>query len=161
MSHAFTQIYVQFILAVGNLDSLIGKEWANELNKHISSFLRKNGHVPIIVKGSHDHIHIFAVLSPTVSMEAAVDAIKLDAAKFVNESGFIKKKFSWQKGYGAFTYSKIRTNDVYLYIQQQDRYHTKRTFREEFIEFLRLSGIEYDPIDLLKGYEEFSMTMDA
>jgi putative transposase len=160
MSVAFTQVYVQFILAVGNKDCIIGKEWEDSLNKQIASFLRKNGHTPIIIKGSHDHVHIFTVLDPKISIESAAEQIKLDAAQFVNNSGFQKKTFIWQKGYGAFTYSKTRTNDVYLYIQQQDRYHAKRSFREEFIEFLRLSGVEYDPNDLPKGYEEFTMVMD-
>jgi putative transposase len=160
MSGAFTQIYIQFIFAVGNKDCLISKEWEDQLFKHISSFLKQSGHTPIIIKGSHDHIHIFTAMRPDVAIQELAETIKADSAEFVNKAGLIKKEFSWQSGYGAFSYSKTRTNDVYLYIQHQDRFHAKRTFREEFIEFLRLAAIDYDPNQLPKGYEEFTMTQD-
>lgn len=160
MSGVFSQLYIQFIFAVGNKDCLISRDWENELYKHISAFLRNEGHVPIIIKGSHDHIHIFAVITPDKALTDVAEAIKSDSQKFINDSGFLKTAFSWQSGMGAFTYSKTRTNDVYLYIQSQDRYHSKRTFREEFIEFLRLYNIDYDTTQLPLGLEEFTMVLD-
>ena len=122
MSGIFTQLYMQFIFAVENADCLISKDWSDKLNKQISSILKDHGHKPIIVNGSHDHVHVFFVLNPNISATEAASIIKKESADFVNKSGFVKKQFNWQEGYGAFTYSKIRTNDVYLYITHQDRY---------------------------------------
>lgn len=160
MPAIYTQIYVQYIFAVGNADSLISKDWEDALHKQIAAHLRISGHTPIIIKGSHDHIHVFAVVNPHISVDDLAKDIMDSSAAFVNGLDHSKKAFSWQPIYGAFSYGKTRTNDVYLYIQAQDRYHTKRTFREEFVEFLRLFGLDYDQSQLPRGLEEFNMVAE-
>lgn len=160
MSADFTRLYIQYIFAVGSIDCLISKEWELELVKHITANLRDKHQIPIIVKCSHDHIHVFVVLKPEVSVAQLGREIREESAAFINKQGFLKSPFFWQDEYGAFSYSKTRTNDVYVYLQAQERYHTKRTFREEFLEFLRINAIDFDVNTLPKGLEEFTLATE-
>lgn len=160
MSADFTRLYIQYIFAVGDSNSLISKDWELELVKSVTSVLREKRQIPIIVKCLHDHIHIFVVVKPDISIQMLADEIRSETAAFINNKRFTKKPFQWQDAYGAFSYSKTRTNDVYLYLQAQERYHAKRTFREEFVEFLRINAIDYDVSTLPKGLEEFSLATE-
>ena len=56
----------------------------------------------------------------------------------------VKGKFEWQEGYGAFSYGKSQIKDVILYIENQEQHHKKKTFREEYLDFLIKFEIEFD-----------------
>ncbi len=91
-----------------------------------------------------DHIHIFFGMRPTQSISELMQQIKGDSSAWVNEKKFIKSHFSWQEGYGAFSYGKSQANQVITYIQNQEKHHIKKTFIEEYEEFLNLFEIDYD-----------------
>ena len=63
---------------------------------------------------------------------------------FVSKKGFLKTRFNWQSGYGAFSYSKSHVPRVVRYIQNQEEHHRKQTFLGEYVELLKEAGIEYD-----------------
>jgi len=92
-----------------------------------------------------DHIHILIGLSPSISLSDLVGKIKSNSAKYINRQGWIRGKFSWQEGYGAFSYSKSQINRVIQYIINQPEHHKRITFKEEYLQFLKEFDVPFDP----------------
>lgn len=91
-----------------------------------------------------DHIHAFVGLRPAMSISDLVRDVKNNSSNFINDKKFVKGKFSWQDGYGAFSYAHSQINNVYQYILNQEKHHRKKSFREEYLEFLKKFEIEYE-----------------
>lgn len=144
MAGTFSQIYIQIVLAVKWRACLISRKWSNDLYKYISGIITNKGQKSIIVNGMPDHIHIFVGLKPAMSIADLVRDIKNNSTNFINDNNLVKGKFSWQGGYGAFSYSHSSINNVYNYILNQEEHHRKKTFREEYLEFLEEYKIEFD-----------------
>jgi len=144
MAGTFSQIYIQIVFAVKSRESLIGKEWKEELNKYIAGIVKGKDQKSIIVNGMPDHIHAFIGLRPAMAISDLVRDIKNNSTNFINDKKFVKGKFSWQDGYGAFSYSRSQVETVHNYILNQERHHKKKTFREEYIDFLNKFEIEYN-----------------
>jgi len=141
----FTQLYVQIVFAVEHKQCLLrNKEHNNQIFKYISGTINNLNNKTIIVNGVEDHIHIFLGLHHTISISDLVGTIKKSSASFINDQKLFYGKFSWQDGYGAFTYSRSHLEKVYRYIQNQEEHHKKTTFKKEYISLLEKFGIEYD-----------------
>ncbi|MFZ5430446.1 MAG: IS200/IS605 family transposase [Bacteroidota bacterium] len=156
MPNTYTQIHIHAVFAVQDRISLIHKSWKDELYKYISGIIKKNGHKIIVIDGMPDHIHLFFGMRPAQSLSDLMQDIKGDSSKWINNMRFIKGRFSWQEGYGAFSYSKSHINNVIEYIRNQEIHHRKRSFIEEYIDFLEKYEVPYDeryifkPIDYTK-----------
>ena len=122
---------------------MIGNAWKEELHKYISGIITNKGHKSIIVNGMSDHIHAFIGLKPAMAIADLVRDIKNNSSNFINEKKFIRGKFSWQEGYGAFSYSHSQIENVYNYILNQEQHHHKKSFKEEYLEFLEKFQIEF------------------
>ena len=90
-----------------------------------------------------DHVHVFFGMRPTQSLSNLMQDIKGSSSKWINSQGFISSKFSWQAGYGAFSYSKSQIYRVIRYIQNQENHHRKQTFLEEYKMFLDKFEVDY------------------
>ncbi|HRI84275.1 MAG TPA: IS200/IS605 family transposase [Ignavibacteria bacterium] len=144
MAGTFSQIYIQIVFAVKCRQNLIQKEWKEELNKYISGIITGKEQKSIIVNGMPDHIHVFVGLKPSMRISDLVRDIKNNSTNFINENGFLNRKFSWQNGYGAFSYSQSHIKNVYNYILNQEKHHMKKTFREEYFEFLEKFEVDHN-----------------
>jgi putative transposase len=144
MANTYTQIHVQAVFTVQNRDCIILNSWKDELYKYISGIIQNNKHKLLSVNGMPDHIHIFFGLRPTQSISDLMQDIKGSSSKWINEKKFVKGKFSWQEGYGAFSYSKSQVPNVMNYINNQTIHHKSKTFSEEYLEMLKASEIDYD-----------------
>lgn len=144
MANTFSQIYIQIVFAVKGRQNLIHRNWQEELNRYIAGIIRSKEQKSIIVNGIEDHIHCFVGLSPTQSIADLVRDIKSNSSKFINEKKILTGKFQWQEGYGAFSYSHSQIENVYNYILNQEEHHKKKSFKEEYLDFLNKFQIEYD-----------------
>ena len=144
MAGTFSQIYIQVVFAVKGRENLIGKAWKDDLNKYIAGIIKGKEQKSIIVNGMPDHIHAFIGLRPSTSVSDLVRDIKNNSSNFINDHKFVKQRFSWQEGYGAFSYAHSQLNDVYQYILKQEEHHQKRTFREEYLSHLKKFEIDYN-----------------
>lgn len=144
MANTYTQIHIQAVFAVQNRDSIIKPTWKNELYKYITGIVQTNKHKLLSINGMPDHIHILFGFRPTQSLSDLMQDIKGDSSKWINEKGFVKGKFSWQEGYGAFSYSKSELHKVINYIERQEVHHKKTTFIEEYLEFLKEFEVDFD-----------------
>ena len=153
MGNTFTQIHIQSVFAVQNRVSIIRKAWKDELYKYITAIIQSNGHKVLAINGMPDHVHVFFGLRPTQSLSDLMQDVKGDSSKWINERGFVKGKFSWQEGYGAFSYSRSHVGKVIDYIRNQEEHHRKKTFIEEYTELLDKFGVEYDERYIFKPVE--------
>lgn len=153
MPGTFSQVYIQVVFAVKGRENLIDKTWREELNKYIAGIIKGKEQKPIIVNGVADHIHAFIGLRPVMSISDLVRDIKSNSTNFINERKLVKGKFSWQEGYGAFSYGHSQIDKVYNYILNQEEHHRKMTFREEYIGFLKKFEVEFDEKYLFEWIE--------
>lgn len=144
MANTYTQIHIQAVFAVQNRNSLISTSWNNELLKYITGIIQNHGHKVLAINGLPDHIHIFFGMRPTQSLSDLMQDIKGDSSKWINKKGFVKGRFSWQEGYGAFSYSKSSVANVIKYVQNQQIHHRKKTFIEEYQVFLEKFEVDFD-----------------
>jgi len=93
-------------------------------------------------------------MNPNITISDLTRDIKAGSSKFINDNRWLKGKFNWQEGFGAFSYSRSQVDDVIKYILNQEEHHKKKTFREEYIEFLKKFEIAYDEKYLFEWIEE-------
>jgi REP element-mobilizing transposase RayT len=144
MPGTFSQIYIQVVFAVKGRLNLISPNWKDELHKYIAGIIKGKNQKPIIVNGMPDHIHVLIGLKPSMVISDLVRDIKNNSTNFINDSKFTKGKFSWQEGYGAFSYSHSQIDNVYNYILNQEKHHERKSFREEYFEILKKYEIDYN-----------------
>jgi putative transposase len=144
MAATFSQLYIHLVFAVQQRQSLIMDEWKDELYKYIGGIIKSKKQKPIIINGMCDHIHIFVGLTPSYTISTLVREIKSNSTLFINSKKLQPKRFGWQEGYGAFSYSQSHVGHLYNYILNQPVHHKKTTFREEYVSLLRNFEIPYE-----------------
>ena len=145
MANTYSQIQIQFVFGVKYRRALIDKRWKEELHRYITGIIQNHGHKVLQINSMPDHIHILVGLKPDVNISALVQKVKSESTKWINDNRLAKGKFQWQGGFGAFSYSQSHVDRVIRYIQNQEKHHEKKNFNEEYLEFLKAFGIEYNP----------------
>jgi REP element-mobilizing transposase RayT len=153
MANTFTQIHIHAVFAVQNRISLISKTWEDRLYQYITGIIQHHNHRLLSINGMPDHIHILIGMRPTQSLSELMQDIKGDSSRWINENKFVAGKFSWQEGYGAFSYSKSQISAVANYIESQELHHKKKTFIEEYKKILNDFNIDYDERYIFKQIE--------
>jgi REP element-mobilizing transposase RayT len=144
MAGTYSQIYVHIVFVVKKRVNLIPEENLEELFEYIAGIIRNKGQESIIVNGISNHIHAFIGMKPNVCISDIARDIKNNSTNFINKQKWTKSKFSWQAGFGAFSYGQSQIEAVFNYIKNQKSHHRKKTFRDEYLEFLRRFEIEFD-----------------
>jgi REP element-mobilizing transposase RayT len=153
MAGTFSQIYIQVVFSVKGRENLISKKWQEDLHKYIAGIIRNKEQKPIIIGGMPDHIHAFIGLRPSMAISDLLRDIKNNSSNFINDRKFVKGRFSWQEGYGAFSYSHSQIDNVYNYILNQEKHHQIKTFKEEYSDFLKEFETEFNEKYLFEWYE--------
>lgn len=144
MAGTYSQIYIQYVFAVKGRQNLLLKPWREDVFRYMAGIVKEKNQKPIIINGVSDHVHVFVGLKPSMSIADLIRDIKNNSSRFINEKKFIRGKFSWQEGYGAFSYSHSQIDNVYQYILKQEEHHRKKTFKEEYLEYLQKFQVEYN-----------------
>ena len=144
MANTYSQIYIQIVFAVKGRQNLIAKENREELHKFITGIVTNREQKLLSIFAMPDQVHILVGMKPSISISDLVRDIKAGSSKFINDSKWINGKFNWQEGFGAFSYSKSNLDNVVKYILNQEEHHKKRTFKDEYLDFLKKFEIEYD-----------------
>lgn len=153
MANTYTQMNVQAVFAVKGRQNFLHENFRKKLFEYISGILKGINQFPLAVNGDSDHVHIFFELNPSTSVSDVMEKVKANSSKWINENHFIPGKFEWQRGYGAFSYSRNQRDNVIKYIVNQELHHQKQSFREEYLEILQKFEIEYDERYMFEYYE--------
>jgi len=140
----FTQLYTHLIFAVKYRERLLNEEIRSEVFSYMSGVVKNRKHKSIIINGVSDHIHILIGLNTNDKISDLVASLKRSSSTFINQQNWLRGKFPWQDGYGAFSYGRSQLEKVYKYIANQEKHHEKYNFRKEYIGLLKRFNIEYD-----------------
>ena len=143
MSSTYSQIYIQIVFAVKHRECLIRYSWEEELYKYITGILTNKQQKLLAINGMSDHIHIFIGMRPSCCLSDLVREVKKASTEFIKENNFTKSKFSWQEGFGAFSYSHSSIENVIKYIMNQKEHHKVKSFKEEYYAYLKEFEIAY------------------
>lgn len=143
MPNTYTQLHIQFIFAVKYRAALIKNEWKDRLQQYITGIFQNHDHKMLQINNMPDHIHIFIGMRPTQSISNLMQIVKSESTKWINDNNLTSKKFAWQEGYGAFSYSKSHVPNVIKYIQNQEIHHQKLSFLDEYKKILTAFDIEW------------------
>ena len=127
MANTYTQIYIQYVFAVQNRISLIKNEWKDELYKDMTGIINQHEHKLLSIGGMTDHIHALVSMHPKQAPSDLMYELKRSSSLWINENKFVVGKFSWQEGFGAFSYSQSQISRVSKYIENQETHHKKKT----------------------------------
>ena len=103
MANTFSQIYIQTVFAVSGRQSLIRNEFKEELYKYITGIVTNQKQKLISINGMPDHLHILIGLRPAMALADLVEEIKKGSSNFINKKKWVRGRFTWQEGYGAFS----------------------------------------------------------
>ena len=158
MANTYTQIYMHIIFAVKNRMSLITPEHESGLYAYIAGACNNHKHHLLAIGGWKDHVHLLIGMHPAESVSDLVQSLKIQTSKWMREHYGVAW-FSWQSGFGAFSYSKSFLPQVEHYIQNQKEHHKKFSFEEEMRMIYKEAGIDYDERYMMKG--ENTLTDEA
>ncbi|MFZ6010169.1 MAG: transposase [Bacteroidota bacterium] len=144
MPDTFSQIYIQVVFTVKGRENLIHPSWSKELHRYIAGIISGKQQKSIIVNGMPDHIHAFIGLKPDQGISSLVRDIKNNSTNFINGKKFLRGRFSWQEGFGAFSYAHSQVKSVYNYILTQEEQHQKTTFKEEYLGLLQEFDVSFE-----------------
>ncbi|HPJ45224.1 MAG TPA: IS200/IS605 family transposase [Tenuifilaceae bacterium] len=153
MANTYNQLYVHFVFAVQNRMCLIHNKWQNDLYKYINGIIEQQGHKLYVINGMPDHIHILISMSPKQAPSDLMYHIKRSSSLWINNNKLSIGKFSWQEGFGAFSLGKSQLRDKIMYIENQQEHHSKRSFQEEYLQFLQENDIDFDERYIFKPAE--------
>jgi REP element-mobilizing transposase RayT len=144
VANTYSQIYIQVVFAVESRQNLIDPAHNEQLQKYISGILAAQRQKLIAINNMPDHVHLLIGQRPDSNLSDLVGDIKSGSTNFINRSRWIRGRFNWQQGFGAFSYSRSQLNDVIRYVQNQQRHHQKRSFRDEYLSLLKKFNVSYD-----------------
>ncbi len=153
MAGTFSQVYMQYVFAVKGRENLIRPGFETEVYKYIAGIVSGKDQKPLAVNGMPDHLHVLVGLKPAMRISDLIRDIKNNSSNFINEKGWLKQKFSWQEGYGVFSYSESNFGKVIDYIKNQKKHHEKRNFRQEYLLLLKKFNIPFEEKYLFEFYD--------
>jgi len=153
MPNTYTQLFVHIVFTVRGRENLIPAKHRENIHKYITGIVTKRKQKLLSIFAMPDHVHVFVGLTGDIAVSDLVRDIKAGSSKYITDNNLVKGKFNWQTGYGAFSYSKSQIDKVNHYILNQEQHHKKRSFKEEYIEFLDKFGVDYDKKYLFKWIE--------
>jgi putative transposase len=144
MPDSYTNLLYHIVFSTKDRRPLITPEHEVRLYDYIGGTIRGLGGISLELNGTEDHVHVLAKLRPDRALSDVLRDLKAGATGWMHDVFPLLKDFSWQRGYGAFTVSQSNIDEVRNYVARQKEHHARVSFRDEFIQFLKANGIEYD-----------------
>jgi putative transposase len=153
MANTYTQINIHAIFSVKGRENIITRNFRDRLHPYIAGIVNKIGNYSLAVNGYKDHVHVFFELKPSLALSDVIRDVKANSSKWINDNRFVLGHFSWQGGYGAFSYSRSQRDHVIKYIMEQEKHHAGKSFREEYLELLRKFEIPFEDNYVFEFYD--------
>jgi putative transposase len=154
MANTYTQIYIHIVFAVQGRQNLIRREHNDELQKYMTGIISGQGQKLIAINNMPDHFHILIGQKPNVALSSLIREIKAGSSGFINDRRWVAGRFSWQEGFGAFSYSHSQLSTVIKYIQDQQKHHRRKSFSEEYAELLKRFNVPYDKRYIFRSVDQ-------
>lgn len=153
MANTYTQLYIQFVFSVKGRQNLIREPFRKELEKVMCGIVDNHKCKTYAIYCNPDHTHMFVGMHPDISPSKLMEQVKSGSSKWVNEKRFVAGQFNWQKGFGAFTYSKSHIDRVVKYVLNQPQHHKNQSFKDEYLLLLEKFDVDYDTRYVFEFYD--------
>ena len=144
MANTYTQLYIHYIFAVQYRENFIGPARKEDVNRYVTGLVKNLKNKLLAVDCQPDHLHMFVGQRPTLSVSDFAREVKSNSSRWINEQRWTGRRFHWQEGFAAFTHSRSQLDAVVKYILSQDEHHKSKTFRDEYLGFLKSYEVEYN-----------------
>lgn len=144
MPQSLARLHVHLVFSTKNREPFISDIVRAPLHAYMATVLQNLGCTPVLINSVEDHAHLLFDLSRTVSISQAVEDVKKASSKWIKTQGPEFAGFAWQSGYGAFAVSESNVEAVREYIAHQREHHRKKSFQEEYRQFLERHRIVFD-----------------
>lgn len=144
MANSYSQIYIQIVFAVRGRENQIKPAWEERLYQYITGIIQNKGQKLLAINGMPDHLHIFIGMKPDCCLSDLMREVKKASNEWINENKLTATKFYWQEGFGAFSYSHSQIDSVVKYVMNQKEHHNKKSFKVEYLEFLKKYAVDYN-----------------
>ncbi|HOY29513.1 MAG: IS200/IS605 family transposase [Flavobacteriales bacterium] len=144
----YFKLHYHLVFGTKNRVACLDKSWRPQLWEYMGGTIRGLGGVPHGVGGWVDHVHLLFDLRPTMQIPEVVRELKKASTEHIRQH-YGLPTFQWQEGYGIFSVGWRERDAIKDYIARQEEHHEKKTFKEEYVEFLNVAGVEFDPKYLL------------
>jgi len=141
MPHSYNKIWIHTIWATKERQPFIQQRIESKIYDHMREQLIGSGCPVRIINGMPDHVHCLFLLNPQKSIAEVIKQVKGSTSHYVNEQNIIPKKFAWQTGYAAYSVSESVVEKVFEYIRNQKQHHSRKSFQQEFDEFIKIYGL--------------------
>ena len=152
MPNTYTQIYIHIVFSVRGRQHFIRENFRQELEKYIAGIINRKKQKLYAIYCMPDHVHILVSLAPNCNISDLVRDIKANSSSFIQDKTN-SPDFRWQTGFGAFSNSQSQLGRVVAYIANQPRHHAKKSFKEEYLEFLEKNELNFRQDYLFEFYE--------
>jgi putative transposase len=142
MPKTYTKLLTHVVFSTKERLPLISDDYRPRLHAYMGGIVRELGVTALIIGGTADHIHLLLGLPPDIALSEVMRVVKTNSSRWMLDSGSVD--FSWQRGFGAFSVSAASISSVTHYIANQEQHHQQKSYRDEFVEFLQMSGIEFE-----------------
>lgn len=147
MPSTYLSLHYHLIFSTKDRTPRIERSWRTRFHEYLGGAVVGWGGFPQGIGGVDDHVHLLVGLKANHCLADFMRELKKASSVWVH--GKIDMRcFAWQEGYAAFTVSPSARAAVQRYIANQEAHHRKKTFREELLELLEKTGVEYDPRNL-------------
>jgi REP element-mobilizing transposase RayT len=153
MANTYIQIHIHAIVAVKFRAAVIMPLWKERLHQYITGIIQNHTHKVLSINRMPDHLHLFFGFRPNQSLSDLMRLVKGESSEWINKQRFTPSVFRWQEGYAAFSYARSQVKTVAQYVEDQETHHSKKTFLEEYKQFLRQFEVEYDEQYIFKTLE--------
>ncbi len=144
MSQSINKVYIHTVFSTKYREHTILPEIQAKLYAYMSGTCKKLESFPIQIGGTTDHIHILSALSKKITIIKFIEEVKKTSSKWIKTQGEQYSNFYWQNGYGMFSVNPSELDIAKKYILNQKEHHRKRTFKEEYLAFLKKYDVDYD-----------------
>jgi REP element-mobilizing transposase RayT len=154
MANTYKKVYLHIVFAVKNREALLHKSWRTKLFSYVSGTIKNRNHYPLAVNGYNDHIHILLDYNLKEMIPDLVREIKKSSSKYIKENKLCSYHFEWQSGYGVFSVGWKELSVMIQYVMNQEKHHTKKSFKKEYLSLLNKYEIEYKDEHVFKFLDD-------
>jgi len=139
----FVKVYIHFVWSTKNRKPFLdSKELRFKVWNHMRENAKEKGIFIDFVNGHEDHCHCLISLGVDQTIQKVMQLIKGESSFWINKNKLTKEKFEWQDEYFAVSVSESMIDIVRKYIKNQEEHHKKKSFDDEFIDFIEKHGFQ-------------------
>ena len=148
MTKEFISCLMHVVVGTYRQKNYLSAEVRGQLSSYLAVVTKSKGMKLVALGGTENHIHFLLALPSKLSVESAILPIKQSSTTWIRQKYELLRSFSWATGFAAFSISRSQLDSTMLYIQNQEQYHWKKSFQEEYKEFLNFHHLPFNEASL-------------